>query len=263
MKRHSVKPPLLRILLACACACASAGSAAAGEAGPYLSPYLLEMTSIPAGTFRMGSEIGNKDERPIRDVAVAGFMMGRTEVTVGWYLRCMADGICEAPSWWSIGYFEDVQGHTTPAASMALPITGISWKQARMFCAWLGPEFSLPTEAEWEYAAGAGKSQVYSWGDRAEDRFQGAQRPQEPKGLMPVASSPANALGLFDMGGGVWEWVLDCYKEDKRTRACTHRVSKGGSWSEHLWNLRVANRSFGLEDQGYKGLGFRVVYHAP
>lgn len=245
-----MRAPLLLILLACAV------STAPGESGSYLS----EMVSIPSGTFRMGSEIGNKDERPVRAVAVDSFRMGRTEVTIGWYLRCMADGVCEAPTWWTIGYFEDVQSHLPPAASMALPITGVSWRQARLFCTWLGPGFSLPTEAEWEYAAGAGKSQVYSWGDRAEDRFQGVERPH---GLAPTASSRANALGLFDMGGGVWEWVLDCYKEDKRTRACIHRVSKGGSWSEHLWNLRVANRSFGLEEQGYKGLGFRVVYHAP
>lgn len=245
--RSGIKLP---ILLACA------GSMALAEPSPFRSPYLLEMVAIPAGSFRMGSEIGNRDERPVRTVAVAGFMMGRTEVTLGWYLRCMADGICEAPSWWSIGYFEEVQPGLSPAAAMALPVTGISWRQARLFCSWLGPEFSLPTEAEWEYAAGAGKSLVYSWGDRAEDRAGDL-----PRALTPSASAPANGFGLHAMGGGVWEWVLDCYRENGESKVCTHRVSKGGSWSEHLWNLRVANRSFGLEDQGYKGLGFRVVYH--
>ncbi len=222
--------------------------------------YHAEMVLIPRGSFRMGSEIGNRDERPMKTVTVDSFHMGRHEVTLAWYLRCMADGVCKAPSWWSIGYFEDVPPHLTSQAEMSLPITGVSWQQAQAFCQWLGAGFTLPTEAEWEYAAGSGQSWIYPWGQNPKERF--ATSPK-PKYLEPVAAHSPNALGLFDMGGHVWEWVLDCYEEENKSRTCLRRMSKGGSWSDHVWNLRVANKSFGFETQGYKGLGFRVVYHAP
>lgn len=221
--------------------------------------YAQEMIAIPAGTFRMGSEIGASDERPVREVSVAAFFMGRTEVTLGWYLRCMADGACAPPSWWRNGYSETRNPPATPKSEMDLPVTGVSWRQAKAFCAWLGAGYDLPTEAEWEYAAGAGKGWVYPWGDRAEARFaKVAQR----KWLEPVASGEKSPLGLYDLGGSVWEWTLECYEKAAEAGKCPHRVSKGGSWSERIWNLRVANRSYGFEDVGYKGLGFRVVRHA-
>ncbi len=183
--------------------------------------------------------------------------MGRSEVTLGWYLRCMADSVCEVPSWWSIGYFEDVPSRLTPTERSNLPVTGISWRQAQLFCKWLGPDYSLPSEAEWEYAAGGGRNSKYPWGDNEKDRFQGIR----PRFLTPVATAAPNPLGLYDLGR-VWEWVQDCQEADANG-VCIHRITKGGSWSELIWNLRVANKSYGLEDEGYKGLGFRVVHHAP
>lgn len=207
----------------------------------------------------LAGQLGDdRDERPFKDLRVDAFSMGRTEVTVGWYLRCMAEGACEPPTWWTIGYFEDVAPHLKPAAWANLPVTGVSWRQAGDFCRWLGPGYALPTEAEWEYAAGAAKNWTYPWGDKPGDRYSEAAG---RKSLTPVASTPANPLGLFDMGGSVWEWTADCYERKRGTEGCATRVSKGGSWSEHIWNLRVANKSYGLEEQGYKGLGFRVVYH--
>ena len=246
----------------------TAGSAVAKrspDAPPPAVNYAPELVFIPGGAFKMGSVEGNKDERPVREVTVRDFYMGSTEVTVGWYLRCMADSACEPPTWWSSGYFEDVPTHLTTAEHMRLPISGINWRQAKAFCRWLGPGYDLPSEAEWEYAAGAGKSWKYPWGHEGEDRRR-VLGPQ--KLLMPSPSSPASPLGLYDLASGVWEWVEDCYEYRKnesgeKGKPCKTRVTKGGSWSEHTWNLRVANKSFGLESEGYKGLGFRVVYHAP
>jgi formylglycine-generating enzyme required for sulfatase activity len=220
--------------------------------------YASELVPIPAGSFRMGSLTGAADERPVRTVAVNGFRMARSEVTVAWYLRCMADGSCEPPIWWRIGYFENRNRAETSAGAMALPITGVSWRQAQKARAWLGPGYSLPSEAEWEYAAGAARGWAYPWGDAAADRK--AKSPPRDY-LAPVGTSGPNPLGLYDFGASVWEWVLDCYDGAAGGPRCTQRVTKGGSWSEHLWNLRVANRSFGFEEQGYKGLGFRVVRH--
>lgn len=219
--------------------------------------YASEMVPVPAGSFKMGSLVGAADERPVREVAVDGFGMARRDVTVAWYLRCMADAACGPPTWWGIGYFETRVRAATPQEAMALPITGVSWRQARAFCAWLGPGYSLPSEAEWEYAAGAGRGWAYPWGDAASGRA--AMSPPRNY-LSPAGSGPPNPLGLRDFGSSVWEWVQDCYAAGAGGE-CAQRVTKGGSWSEHLWNLRVANRSFGFEDQGYKGLGFRVVNH--
>jgi formylglycine-generating enzyme required for sulfatase activity len=220
--------------------------------------YAAELVPVPAGSFRMGSLAGDADERPVREVAVDAFRMARSEVTVAWYLRCMADGACEPPTWWGIGYFETRVRAGTAKEAMALPITGVSWLQARAFCAWLGPGYSLPSEAEWEYAAGAGRNWAYPWGDAASGREAGSP----PRNyLSPVGAGRPNPLGLYDFGSSVWEWTLDCYAGAAAGGGCGRRVTKGGSWSEHIWNLRVANRSFGFGDQGYKGLGFRVVRH--
>jgi formylglycine-generating enzyme required for sulfatase activity len=220
--------------------------------------YAAELVPVPAGSFTMGSLHGDPDERPVRAVAVDAFRMARNEVTVAWYLRCMADGACEPPTWWNIGYFETRNRAVTTGEAMALPITGVSWRLARAFCAWLGPGYSLPSEAEWEYTAGAGRGWTYPWGDSAAAR----ETKSPPRNyLPPVGTSGPNPLGLYDFGASVWEWVLDCYDPPGGGADCAQRVTKGGSWSEHLWNLRVANRSFGFEEQGYKGLGFRVVRH--
>lgn len=226
-----------------------------GAAAP---DYSAELVPIPAGRFHMGSTEGDRDERPVREVGVDGFEMGRTEVTVGWYLLCMADGACGAPSWWSVGYFEETAPELTPAERARLPVTGVSWQEAGAFCRWLGPGYALPTEAEWEFAAGAG-ARKFPWGNDPRERLREAGTRRR---LMPSASARPNAFGLHDMAGGAWEWVQDCYGPLRPDGTCARRVTKGGSWSDRTWNLRVANKSHGLEAVGYKGLGFRVVRRA-
>lgn len=213
--------------------------------------------SIPEGTFQMGSEEGNRDESPVRRVEVRAFEMESTEVTVSEYLRCMADGVCSTPTWWTQGYFESTSDTLTPSQQMQLPITGVSWAQAMEYCAWLGPIYRLPTEAEWEFAAGGFKGYSYPWGMNAE-----GYKVFQTNRLNPVGSKPASVLGLHDMEGSVWEWVYDCYDALEPDGSCKRHVTKGGSWSEHIWNLRIANKSYGLTSQGYKTLGFRVVRHA-
>jgi formylglycine-generating enzyme required for sulfatase activity len=223
-----------------------------------LDPYAEELVAIPAGRVVMGGPGGDRDERPAREAAVAAFSIGRTEVTLGWYLRCMAAGACSPPTWWSIGYFEEIPKGLKPEERMRLPVTGVSWRQAQDFCRWLGPGYALPTEAEWEHAAAGGKNFRYPWGDDPEGRREDGSASHR---LRPAPASKPNPFGLHDLATGAWEWVDDCYA--RRGGKCISRTTKGGSWSEHTWNLRVANKSFGLENEGYKGLGFRVVYRAP
>jgi len=222
--------------------------------------YSAELVYIPGGSFSMGSENGDADERPVRTIEVKPFQMARTEVTIAWYLRCMADGACSAPTWWNVGYFEETSKQLSTEQRMNLPITGISWEQAYEFCRWLGIGYTLPTQAEWEFAAGGANHWTYPWGD--DPKLDPLQNRLHDK-LTPVAVHAALSFGLYDMEGHVWEWALDCYDELGPGNTCERRVAKGGSWSEHIWNLRVANKSFGLSNEGYKGLGFRVVRHVP
>lgn len=221
--------------------------------------YRAELVSIPGGVFRMGSEKGDADERPVHDVPVDSFQMGKVEVTIGWYLRCMADGACSPPTWWEIGYFEETVALPDNRSRMDLPVTGVNWNQANDFCRWLGKGFDLPSEAQWEYAAGGAKGLTYPWGN---DPDKNPSAGKKHRRLAPVATAAPASFGLFDMEGNAWEWTRDCYDAVVADDSCHRRTAKGGSWSEHVWNLRVANKSFGLAEQGYKGLGFRVVRNA-
>lgn len=218
---------------------------------------VLQFATIPSGSFQKGSLEGNADEKPVQTVFVREFEISTTEITISDYLRCMADGICEAPTWWQQGYFETVSDSLSNTKKMQIPITGINWKQAMAFCSWLGPEYRLPTEAEWEYAAGGARGFKYPWGNDPDRHIQ-----FESFHLNPVASHVPNTFGLFDMEGNAWEWTYDCYDALESDGSCKRHVTKGGSWSEHIWNLRVANKSYGLTNLGYKTLGFRVVRNA-
>ncbi|PWT98568.1 MAG: hypothetical protein C5B51_29175, partial [Terriglobia bacterium] len=145
---------------------------------------------IAPGTFTMGCSAGDSeckdDEKPTHPVAITkGFWLGQTEVTNAAYHMVMHQ---QAPS-----------GDTT------LPVTGLTWAEAKAYCAAAGGR--LPTEAEWEYAARAGAAQSY-YGVISEIAWYAANSGGAPH---PGAKKQANAFGLYDMLGNVAEWVLDRY----------------------------------------------------
>src|SRR5262245_62760402 len=159
------------------------------------------------------------------------------------------------------------------------PLSGseVSWAEAKQYVDWIvkltGKPYRLLTEAEWEYAARAGTTTVYFWGDEIGDGNAncnpcGSQ--WDGKRTAPVGSFAANAFGLHDMHGNVWEWVEDCYHAksdgapaDGRARTaggdCSSRIFRGGGWNDSPANLRSASRGRGSTFIRSNNLGFRVA----
>src|SRR6185437_1498003 len=164
-------------------------------------------------------------------VTVSAFKIGRAPVTRAEFALCAAAGECRdclAP------------GTDEPH----LPMTGVSWHDAQDYTAWLrsrtGEYYRLPSEAEWEYAARAGATTDYPWGaaiGRNHANCVGCGSAWEGIGPAPVASFPANAFGLHDVVGNVWQWTADCWYSDFSSApsdgaarddfACQSRVLRG------------------------------------
>ena len=226
------------------------------------SSDLKNFILIPEGDFTMGSMNGSNDEKPVHRVHVDSFWICKHEVTIWEYFECVKDGIVPMPNWWNKNYFDENYYRGIEPDWLNFPVTGISWEDAVKFCEWKGKNYRLPTEEEWEYAARAGVETEYLWGNESAggDFFDtydstATKLANFGQGLKSVMSKKPNNWGLFDMTGNVWEWCQNVYDDRKYTRSV-----RGGSWNEYSFNLRLSNRSFGEQDKGYKGVGFRLVY---
>ena len=200
-----------------------------------------EMVRIPAGSFQMGSNDGIGNEKPVHNVILKSFAIGRYEVTFDEY-----DQFAEA-----LGKLKpDDKGWGRGKR----PVINVSWEDAVAYAQWLskktGKHFRLPTEAEWEYAARAKTTSDYYWDGQAND-FAWFNENSDIKSH-PVGQKKPNAFLLYDTAGNVWEWVQDCYQKfyDRapndgtawELQDCTRRVLRGGSWGSKLVRLRSANR---------------------
>jgi formylglycine-generating enzyme required for sulfatase activity len=155
------------------------------------------------------------------------------------------------------------------------PVINVDWDDAQTYVAWLskmtGQPYRLLTEAEWEYAARAGTTTAYYWGDdtgKGNANCDGCGSQWDAKQTSPVGSFAANQFGLYDMAGNVLQWVQDCYRGNYdgaptdgsawTSGACGNRVIRGGSWIYVSRPPRSAGRG-GLAAE-YRGgnLGFRV-----
>ena len=209
--------------------------------------FCPEMVRIPAGSFVMGSASGHWSEKPALRVTIAQpFALGRYELTVGQWQACVDAGACPA-----MPHMQDV----TPNS----PVHNVSWNEVQAYLKWLnqqtGQTYRLPSEAEWEYAARAGTKTRYWWGeavgtDNADcDGCGGKWNRKTPT---PVGAYAPNPFGLYDMSGGVMEWVGDCWYPDHqgaptdgsaRTDGdCSQRVLRGGSWRHDETYATVTSR---------------------
>jgi formylglycine-generating enzyme required for sulfatase activity len=161
----------------------------------------------------------------------------------------------------------------------------VSWAEVQEYIAWLngkvpGQPYRLLSESEWEYAARAGTQTHYFWGDSIGKNLancDGCGSEWDARQTAPVGSFAANAFGLYDMLGNVWQWVEDCrngsYKDKPPSLKanggpwkggdCTQRVARGGSFSADPRVLRTANRGNYLPDNRFNYIGFRVARTLP
>jgi formylglycine-generating enzyme required for sulfatase activity len=170
---------------------------------PVYSQRFPEMVVVPGGTFMMGDDGGDRDEKPAHIITVKTFSIAKTETTVAQWREFSAATGRRMPE---VPWFGQQEDH---------PIVNVSWDNAVAYCQWLsektGNHYRLPTEAEWEFAARGGlKSKNYSYsGANLADSVGWIS--SKSKGPMGVAQKPANELGLYDMTGNVWEWCSDWY----------------------------------------------------
>ncbi|MFN8348792.1 MAG: formylglycine-generating enzyme family protein [Spirosomataceae bacterium] len=250
-----------------------------------LNTSLVEMINIPGGTFEMGDtrNEGGPDEKPVHTVTVSGFKMGKYEITQKQYRIVIGTN----PS--NFTNCDDC------------PVERVSWPDAVAFCNALSDRegkqkvytingttvtanlsangYRLPTEAEWEYAAGGGSSNRTRFGNGkdianpTEINFDGQATAsysivgEYRAKTIKTGSFAPNALGLYDMSGNVWEWCSDWYgayssgSQTNPTGAATgsNRVFRGGNWAEYPTYCRVANRGNNTPLIYYYNVGFRVV----
>ena len=211
-----------------------------------------ELTVVPPGAFRMGdlSGGGDADEHPVREVTIPrAFAIARYETTFAEWDACVVAGACRK----GVGDIGFGRGRR--------PAMLVTWRDAQDYARWLSSRtqrpYRLPSEAEWEYAARAGSSTRYPWGDevgRGRANCEECGPPWDGAKTAPVGSFPANAFGVHDMVGNVYEWVADCGREsyagapsdgsvqEPGDGACAWRMMRGGSWCSLPRASRPANR---------------------
>lgn len=227
-------------------------------------PACPEMVSLPAGSFVMGSDRGDRSEQPAHSVTIgAPFAIGKYEVTVSQWQACVDAGGCKARS-----------DKATTAANA--PISDISWDDAQRYARWLAKEtgkpYRLPTEAEWEYAARAGTRSRFWWGDSmasGKSYCNDCGNPWDRDRPADVGTFAANPFGLHDTSGNVWEWVADCWHRDYQgapadggvweASDCRERVIRGGSWRDKTNYVHSASRFYYDSYIRYISNGFRVA----
>lgn len=227
--------------------------------------FLPEMIRIPAGRFHMGSVDGDDDERPLHQVKIGSFELGKYEVSFDQY-----DAFAKATG----RQLPDDEGWGRGNR----PVINVGWSDAKAYASWLSQEtgetYRLPSESEWEYAARAGSRTDWSFGHNPDKLAQFANSNSDDgyRNTSPVGSFHPNEFGLYDMHGNVWEWTEDCWHGDYKGapddgsswmsgKSCWNRVLRGGSWNGSPEQLRSANRVAGSAsshtNQNY--VGFRIA----
>jgi len=221
-------------------------------------PDCPEMVVVPAGSFMMGSPANETDresnEDPQHRVTIARpFAVGKFEVTIAEWNVCVAEGGCR----------RQVKG------GARLPVIFVTWHDAKEYVAWLsrktGKSYRLPSEAEWEYAARAGTTTPYAFGDTISK----SQAQYSKDGSFSAGSFPANRFGLHDMHGNVSEWVEDAWHPNYLGAPddgsvwpggdTSARILRGGSWTDVPRHLRSAYRLRKEPDWLLINSGFRVA----
>ena len=229
----------------------------AADAGDVVTNSIgMKLVWIPPGEFMMGSDNGSSNEKPVHRVKISkGFWMGQTEVTQDQYRAVTGDN----PS----AFKKDNS-----------PVDSVKWDDAMEFCRKLsqkeGLTYTLPTEAQWEYACRAGTKTRFSFGDSDSELENYAWYRGNTQGTHPVGQKKPNAFSLYDMHGNLFEWCSDWYDSDYYKNSPVvdptgpssggYRVVRGGTWRGHARGCQSSFRGRLEPDYGpYFTQGFRVV----
>ena len=235
-----------------------------------------EMVLIKGGTFLMGQEDGEGDEKPVHEVSLDDFFIGKFEITVAEYKEFCDETNRNMPKEPSFGWNDN---H---------PIVNTSWFDAVAYIDWLndklGESYRLPTEAEFEYVIrNGGEAGIYPWGtdQPKNENIADETLAKEKSGRRfwqkyddgyvnssPVGAFPANKLGVHDINGNAWEWCSDWYddypseaqKNPQGPDTGTHKVGRGASFDADPWHCRSAGRSW--VNPTFTGPGFRLAKDA-
>lgn len=239
--------------------------AATAKAKKDLKKLMGTFVDIPSGNFIMGALGGSYNMRPLRRVLVRSFKMQEHELTWDQFMPCVESKVCEMPD------ERKNFGHGDR------PVMYVNREHVITYIRWLNRQgighYRLPTEAEWEYAARAGTTTRFSWGDtidcsKASYGYYARQCGDEET-TDPVKSFPPNQWGLYDMIGNAWEWTEDCWQDyydntPRYSRAylgssrCHERSIRGGAWYSDSDELSVPERG-GSSIHSEFDLGFRLV----
>jgi eukaryotic-like serine/threonine-protein kinase len=223
----------------------------------------LEMVYVPAGSFMMGSS-NEYDEKPIHNVSIPHFWMGKYTITQKQYQAII--GV-----------------NPSQFKSENRPVEQVNWNDADKFCKKLfeltGKKYTLPSESQWEYACRAGTNTAFYFGETitsdlanydSRSAYRGSPKSESRKQTIDVGCFPPNAFGLYDMHGNVWEWCSDSWHGNYKGAPTdgspwlydydSLHLPRGGSWNSSPENCRSANRN-GNAQQSFRldTYGFRVV----
>jgi formylglycine-generating enzyme required for sulfatase activity/class 3 adenylate cyclase len=218
-----------------------------------------EMNMLRGGSFMMGSN-DDPSEKPPHQVSIKPFAISRYPISVREWNECAAAKACAF----------------TSTGNDDAPITNVSWSDAKQFVAWLsgatGKPYRLPSEAEWEYAARGGTQTRYWWGEQFQSGMANCKNCADvAAGEQPikVGSFTANPFGLYDMGGGVDQWVEDCWHKNYQGAPsdgspwiegdCGSHVLRSGSWRNDARYARPANRDSYDTNVRYPTHGLRAA----
>ena len=221
-----------------------------------------------------------EDEAPAHVVTLSSFRLDRYPVTNEQFASFVADrpewGPDQLASSMHNGrYLAHWLNGTCPAALNDHPVVFVTWHAAQAYCRWAGGR--LPTEAEWEYAARAGDDREFPWGDDLPTPVRANYGSSGLGTTTAVGSYPPNPLGLFDMAGNVWEWVLDEWQSDRPEPGTNpiasgevtdamlrdvlgRRAIRGGSFAGAVVNLRTRWRDSHVVTNAAEFVGFRCAY---
>ncbi len=266
----------------------------------------IEMVFVKGGTFQMGSDSGWDYEKPIHTVHLNDFYIGKYEITAAQFKQfidetayttdaekqgkvyCWTNKNPDNKWQWTIvdGVFWQYDIHGVWLKNYTHPVIHVSWNDAMAYCKWLSQKtnnnYRLPTEAEWEYAARGGVSEVsttYSGSNTIDDVAWYSDNSGHK--THPVGQKQPNELGIYDMSGNVWEWCYDWFSDTfyssgmqnnpQGPSSGTFRVLRGGSWKGNTTSCKVSYRYSSKPDgftrylnkskksYTYLNYGFRIV----